>query len=1623
MKTFFIFWSVLILAQGRPSYAEDYFKFQKSLPLTNQYFSPEGGVCSPISVNNKVIFYDEVKKILYIYNNFGHIIEKIDLVNLLGDGDFSTQIASDQSENIYLGKNINETNTIYKIEYPSLKITESPIESFSTGRIRGLSVSNKDNRLLVQIIDDDNITHVLQLNNNLVKTAEIEIGSNYGHSLLASSTSGSFILTKKTDSTTNIQAFDFNGNSHNITSNIENFISASYDYNNAGKLYIYSREYSIFNRDTINKKYEFLEKKEFNLSAYDLSGVKLSEKILSHDSYFPRTKLCTTNFSFYDNSHKRILVGDSQVGKIFFLSVQDHNNISLTEQWPNNDNLEYVTDIHIDNNIALVADFIKGVYSFNGLLEKKAPRGMSLTGGNGIYYITGPFEGPTAYTSDFERPLNLRYIQNPAIPSIPGSPVIPYTPLLDRPYVVDFEDGILYTAEIAGKIYSYDSFFGYKKSYDLGLTGFDFIQDLEVKGDNVYIVTANDIYLFSLETENKKLVYHDNYHDLKGITFDEKGNFYISVVKKENGPTPLKKSGIKVFNSDFSNEINFIGSYGDLPSQVKYPRGIQFHDGKLYVADSGNNRVVVYEKLDRPSHSKAIIIAAENDRKNSLWDEVQSNAHHAFLALTNQGYTKENILYLNHNTQTDLDGNGAYDEIDDIPTKENIRAAITQWAADSEGEDVVLYMIGHGGLGKFTLGKESLTAVELNDWLNELQSIMPGKVTIIYDACNSGSFNRTLSSSIHDRTIIASAQADQLAYFQDAISFSRLFWSQIFNGTPLLEAFESVKLKIDGSANNQTPQLESTGDGISNKDDDYNQIVQDVIGSGSVYASSAPIIDSVGHTPVSEGGISSTITAYNVSDDEHVHRVWGIVRQAPGSIHQGQVAIQDLPTFDFIRQADGNYQATYEGFQKAGTYEIAVYAVDREGNTSLPSLEIINVTSPLDDKAILISGVDEKGEVRLAFKSQTDHAYRALLKQGFNDNKIDYHWAGNSADGGIDLGTSRKGLISSLTDRSSGGVFNLLVYLVGDIVNNQYQLSASESVSLTELSDWLQQAQDTISGTLTIMHEGANSGELIAQLGKYPERIVISSSAIGQSNYIASQGDISFSQYFWNKIATGANIGDAFTVSEARIRHHQSPQINSNGNAFTNEKLDRYEARRYQIGLGIVQASSEPVLGRIADNSTLHGDTSSLLWVDNIVSTNDLLKVWAMIEPPEYNSRNNQTGNLIEVPLQNNGQGRWQAEVNNFQHAGVYTIQYYAKDNNGEISAPLTSYITQSMGADAYEPDDTFGTATELSTTTNNKQWHNFDKISDIDFIRFYADPSQGQYTIKVSSNGSTADTKFSLFSADETPVALGVAGSVNEYIIDTLPADSTELAYWLPKTAGYYLIKVQPAEVPYEAGISNGYTVSIFPTNADQEAVMVGFILDKDRNPIKEALIQSKTTGDRPPYRTDESGEYYLKLRAGTHSMIIDADGFIDKTVQITVKAEDEIDKEFILERLQEESKPTLSDSNSETPIIQTAKLPSTFIAADHLGPVIMQILQINIPAGGAELHSFTLQSNEATKVKTVKIYHDTNQNQLVDSTDRQIGSSSIFTTDNGNIDLSLTTPYTFSQGQQYLMVSYELH
>ena len=418
-----------------------------------------------------------------------------------------------------------------------------------------------------------------------------------------------------------------------------------------------------------------------------------------------------------------------------------------------------------------------------------------------------------------------------------------------------------------------------------------------------------------------------------GIAINGTGNIYI---------TDLYLNCIYEFstNGEFIGEI---GEAGTGQGQLSGPHDLCVSsNGRVYVADTANNRVQVFSTGTAPppgeTVDKAIIVAGGGDFPgNNLWDATEMCANYAYRTLSYQGYNKDTIYYISSDTNFDMDGNGILDDVDADATNANLQHAIQTWANDAE--DLFIYMVDHGGNGTFRMGEtELLGAGDLDAWLDAVQQTLPGCLTMVYDACESGSFlPHLLPPAGKQRILAASTSLGEESIFvtNGTVSFSFLFWGHMFNGESFYNSFVNAKNSVS-TTYDQTPQLDGNGNGIGNEkaDKDTTRLIK--VGNEIKTAGDVPVIGSVSPAQALEGATSATIYADQVIDANGISRVWAVITPPDYSSGTPDTPVTDLPTIDLNAAGNNRYEATYTNFTASGTYNIAVFAMDRKGVLSLP---------------------------------------------------------------------------------------------------------------------------------------------------------------------------------------------------------------------------------------------------------------------------------------------------------------------------------------------------------------------------------------------------------------------------------------------------------------------------------------------------------------------------------------------------------------------------------------------------------------------------------------------------------------------------------------------------------------
>jgi len=362
------------------------------------------------------------------------------------------------------------------------------------------------------------------------------------------------------------------------------------------------------------------------------------------------------------------------------------------------------------------------------------------------------------------------------------------------------------------------------------------------------------------------------------------------------------------------------------------------------------------QNYDFVASNKAISVAGGgNYSTNALWNATKLNTDHAYNALVYQGYKPENINYLSADSNLTSPADG-------FATNAAFRDAILSWASDAG--DLLIYMADHGGNGTFRMNEnEILLASQLDGWLDTLQQTIPGNVTLVYDACESGSFIGLLIPPTGKKRIIAaSASAGENAIFASdgTLSFSWLFWSQIYGGLPFYQTFLNAQNSMS-LINPQNSLIEADGDGIPGQKADSEIAATVRIGDQNISADDFPTIESVSPSQTLTDKTSALIYAENVRDSNGIKKVWAVINP-PNIAYSPDTPLISLPTAVMYHVGNNRYETLYEGFTAKGIYRIAIFATDNKDFTSIPEQKHITTVTQTQDFSPSVKKGDISGD-------------------------------------------------------------------------------------------------------------------------------------------------------------------------------------------------------------------------------------------------------------------------------------------------------------------------------------------------------------------------------------------------------------------------------------------------------------------------------------------------------------------------------------------------------------------------------------------------------------------------------------------------------------------------------------
>ena len=339
---------------------------------------------------------------------------------------------------------------------------------------------------------------------------------------------------------------------------------------------------------------------------------------------------------------------------------------------------------------------------------------------------------------------------------------------------------------------------------------------------------------------------------------------------------------------------------------------------------------------------RALIVAGGGPYPgNFLWTATKNMANVAYESLKTQGLTDDNIEYLSAEQSAVVDG---------LPTIESIKQAV-QNLAQSDGQiitDVLIYLVDHGDEGVFKLDESTfLFARDLKAWMDGLHAEHDVSSTVIYDACQAGSFVPILKSEDgSERLVIASSSANQNAWFANNgyLSFSYYFWSIFRSGGNFADAALIAKNAMSYQFS-QLAVVDSNSNGVGDEKEDKLRIKDFSFGRGAVQASEFPIVGQITAPPELNGETQLEVSVASVGGGTSIDSVVALLTTPDEPLVPPDQPLVDPLQTELSQRDDGSWGGPVLGFEAKGTYEISIVAQSKSGLLSYATDESPNTVT------------------------------------------------------------------------------------------------------------------------------------------------------------------------------------------------------------------------------------------------------------------------------------------------------------------------------------------------------------------------------------------------------------------------------------------------------------------------------------------------------------------------------------------------------------------------------------------------------------------------------------------------------------------------------------------------------
>jgi hypothetical protein len=725
---------------------------------------------------------------------------------------------------------------------------------------------------------------------------------------------------------------------------------------------------------------------------------------------------------------------------------------------------------------------------------------------------------------------------------------------------------------------------------------------------------------------------------------------------------------------------------------------------------AGRSYVNVIGAADQTQAGKAVIIAGGLGVNDSVWPATNALANKAYRTLLFRGFRKDNIRYLSLDPNQDVDGNGLYDDIWRPTTFQFAQDALRNFGRGSN--ELFIALIDHGATvandGVFVLRRpaggtpERLLATQVNTWLGELQSgPAPTDVRLLMDFCFAGSFLQRLAAppaALGQRVLMGSTASNQLAYLLSGgrISYSDTWLSAALQGFDLRT---TANLARQSMAAYQAAQLDDDRDAVANQPGDGAVASSVRLGPSFVVGQDIPVVEQV--TPpqaLAPDTATAEVLLSGVTSVYPIDRAWCAV-VPPGAGPGGEAPVTQASEFELsFDPTSRGWKGAVGGFTANGTYNLGCYVRDVWGSVSFPSVTQV-VQSGYVQRLLLVVGGAE-GQARFEEANAAGNAvYRAALLRGIPRAAIRYlnprtaqdvDGDGNSANDVT--GAPSTATFSAAFAQASAGADELTVFLVSGASSGSFELAPGQVLAAAQLDALLDGWQNAAGRTANVVLDFGDAEGWIGALApagcpascptdpaQHRDRFVLATTPSGVGNLMGNGGVLSATQLLVSSVLAGRSFGDAIIESQPVLNFVTQPPrrqtqrhdlarpdlvgVGGYAPGTPNDGRDLQEVRGRYFGPGFALGIGVPQIARRTPATVLAPGAPLFLWADGVTSSQDIVRVWAVVQPPGA------SGPLPEVDLAlNPATQRWEGVYTATATPGEYRALVYARDRQGNVT-------------------------------------------------------------------------------------------------------------------------------------------------------------------------------------------------------------------------------------------------------------------------------------------------------------------------------------------------------------------